>query len=214
LLAPPARIIDVGCATGDLLQGVRKRGNSNVLGIEPNRHAAELARRRCGIEVFNGMLEHARLPDLSVDVALLSHVIEHLPSPSGTMAELFRLLRPGGSIVLWLPNADSLAARVLREWWIGFDAPRHLHTFSVETLSRLLEQHGFAVQSVEHEWIGLEWSWALRLILHERLANPAIDRVLATLHPALTAMLSPISFAAARTGQAGRIRVIAVKRGL
>ena len=134
-LRPPARVIDVGCATGDLLQAVRAHGNPNVLGIEPSEHAAERARERWGIDVLNSTLEQACLPDASIDVAILSHTIEHLPSPSTTLSELRRVITPSGALILWLPNVESLAARLLGEWWIGYDAPRHFYGFTPDTLT-------------------------------------------------------------------------------
>ena len=77
---------------------------------------------------------------------------------------------------------------------MGYDAPRHLYTFTLATLTALLKRTGFAVREIQHEWIGLEWSWGLRL------------------HPALTAAFTPVSAAAAVARKAGRIRVIARRR--
>ncbi len=211
-LRPPARVIDVGCATGDLLQAVRAHGNPNVLGIEPSEHAAERARERWGIDVLNSTLEQACLPDASIDVAILSHTIEHLPSPSTTLSELRRVITPSGALILWLPNVESLAARLLGEWWIGHDAPRHFYGFTPDTLTRLLRLQGFQVRSITHEWIGLEWSWALRLIAQDRISDARLDKMLAALHPALTLALTPISAAAALMRRAGRIRVVAINQ--
>ena len=211
LLAPPRRVIDIGCATGELLQNIRAHGNEDILGIEPSAAAAGTARRRWGLEVVTGTLEMASLQTASVDTALLSHTIEHLPSPSRTLAELHRVVKPDGFVVLWLPNAGSLAARLLGGWWIGYDAPRHFYDFTPATLARMLRQRGFALQSIYHEWIGLEWSWALRLWLRERHPTSRLNWILAALHPALTAAFTPLSALAALAHQAGRIRVVATR---
>jgi SAM-dependent methyltransferase len=211
LLVPPKRVIDIGCATGELLQSIQVHGNDNLLGIEPSSIAAATARSRWGLEVVTGTLEAACLPDASVDTALLAHTIEHLPSPTRTLAELHRVIKPGGAVVLWLPNADSWAARVLGGWWIGYDAPRHLYDFTPGTLARLLRQNGFAVQSIDHEWIGLEWSWALRLRLRDRRPDSRLNGVLASLHPAMTALFTPVAAMAALAGHGGRIRVVAMR---
>ncbi len=211
-LAPPARVLDLGCATGDLLQAVRKRGNPNVLGIEPSVHAAAIARDCYGLDVRAGQLADVALPDASLDAVLMSHVIEHLPSPARTLAEIKRVLRPGGTLVLWLPNADSLAARVWGDAWMGYDAPRHLYTFTPATLTTLLQRTGFAVREIQHEWIGLEWSWGCRLRARERWDSEAAERLVAQLHPALTAAFTPLSAAAALARKAGRIRLIARRR--
>lgn len=211
LLAPPRRILEVGCGSGDLLQLVRELGNPDVIGIEPSRTAAEHARQRWGLDVIHGTLDDAQLPPASVDVALLQHVLEHVPSPSGTLATLARVLRPGGTLLLWLPNVDSWAARAWRSAWLGYDAPRHLYAFDLETLDTLLRRHGFRVTSVHHEWIGIEWSWGVRLALRRRRGGRGslLDRVLHRAHVPLTLVTTPVSLAAALAGQGGRVRVVA-----
>ncbi|HEX7103341.1 MAG TPA: class I SAM-dependent methyltransferase [Nitrolancea sp.] len=209
LLAPPRRVIDLGCATGELLHSIREHGNDNLLGIEPSAAAAQSARTRWGLEVITGTLEAARLPAASVDTALLAHTAEHLPSPSRTFAELHRVIRPGGAVVLWLPNAESWAARLLGDWWIGYDVPRHLYDFTPATLAFMLRQSGFAVQSLQHEWIGLEWSWALRLWLRNQRPDSRLNTLLASLHPIMTAAFTPPAALAALMHHGGRIRVVA-----
>jgi len=211
LLAPPARVLDLGCATGDLLQAIREHGNDHLIGIEPSERAAAIARSR-GLDVRTDDLRGTALPAASLDIALVSHVIEHLPSPSDALAELRRVVRPGGHLVIWLPNGDSLAARVWRDAWIGYDAPRHLYTFTPRTLRALLDRHGFAVERVRHEWVGLEWSWGLRLRVRQRWGDGTVDRALSLLHPLLTTVFTPISALAAARGRAGRIRVVARRR--
>jgi SAM-dependent methyltransferase len=161
------------------------------------------------MEVITGTLEDACLPAASIDTALLAHTAEHLPSPSRTFAELRRVVKPGGAVVLWLPNADSWAARLLGDWWIGYDAPRHLYDFTPATLARMLRQSGFALQSIRHEWIGLEWSWALRLRLRQRRPESRLNGILAALHPVLTAALTPPAALAVLAHRGGRIRVVA-----
>ena len=210
LLAPPRRVLELGCGSGDLLQLLRELGNPSVLGIEPSAAAAAHARQRWGLDVVDGTLEEARLPSRSFDAALAQHVLEHLPSPSATLAELARVLRPGGALVLWLPNAGSWSARVWGAAWMGYDAPRHLYTFDLETLRALLERHGFRVAAVRHEWVGIEWSWGLRLALRRRgHEGDALDRLLGRLHLLLAAAATPVSLAAALAGRSGRVRVVA-----
>lgn len=212
LLTPPARVMDLGCATGDLLQAIRARGNPHVIGIEPSPAAAKIARGRWGLDVRVGDLTTACLEDASGDVALLAHVIEHLPSPAATLDELRRVLTPHGALVLWLPNADSLAARWLGSSWMGWDAPRHLYAFTPRTIAALLDRHGFVVRQVRHEWIGLEFSWGLRLLARQRWGRGGVDRALGRLHPALTAAFTPLALLAAFARLSGRIRVVAFRR--
>jgi SAM-dependent methyltransferase len=208
LLGPPRRVLDVGCATGDLLLSIRREGNANVIGVEPGERAAAVARER-GLDVRLGMLEDAAFCDASFDTVILSHTLEHVRDPLATLREIGRVLTPGGALILWLPNADSIEARVLGRRWIGYDPPRHLTTFSIATLTRALEENGFRVTQVRHEAVGLEWAWGLRSWIRERA--PRVERAIAPLHPLLIVAGTPLAAIGALTKRSGRGRVTGVR---
>jgi SAM-dependent methyltransferase len=207
-LAAPRRVLDVGCATGDLLLAIREAGNPNVVGVEVGTTAASVARDR-GLDVHEAELDDVAFPDDSFDTAILSHTLEHVPDPLVTVREVRRILRPGGALILWLPNVESTEARVLGKHWIGYDPPRHLTTFGVSTLSTALWNAGLHVREVRHEAVGLEWAWALRLLVRERSARA--ERLLGRLHTLLIVAASPVAALSAIRHRSGRIRVIAVR---
>lgn len=205
-LGAPNRVLDIGCATGDLLLAIRRAGNPSVTGVEPVEAAVTAARAR-GLTVHHGAVEDARFPDAAFDTVILSHTLEHVRDPAATLREVRRILVPGGALILWLPNVESIEARLLRTWWIGYDAPRHLTTFGITTLTRSLEASGLRVERVTHEAVGVEWAWALRLWLRDRW--PATERVLRPLHPVTILVATPFAALGAITGRSGRVRVIA-----
>lgn len=143
----PGRLLDVGCATGVFLDGMRRLGWA-VQGVEPSAYAAGYARRRFGLEVFEGLLEEARLPEATFDAITMWDVLEHVHEPRPVLAELARLLRPGGLLVLSLPNPDSLEARLLGEHWLGWDLPRHLNLFRPTQLRVHLAHYGMPVERI------------------------------------------------------------------
>lgn len=206
--ARPARVLDVGCATGDLLLAIRDRGNPAVTGVEIGREAAEIARSR-GLPVFNGELAEAGFADESFDTVLASHTLEHVGDPLAFLQEVHRVLSPGGALLLWLPNADSYEATIFRRFWIGYDPPRHLTTFTVGTLGWTLQTAGFAVVDVHHEAVGLEWAWGVRLALREYI--PPAERLFSRVHPLLIVAFTPLAWFSSRRHKSGRIRVIARK---
>ncbi|NJM05091.1 class I SAM-dependent methyltransferase [Candidatus Gracilibacteria bacterium] len=143
----PGRILDVGCATGIFLDGMRRLG-WQVQGIEPTHSAAQYARTRFALDVFEGRLEDAQLPSGSFDAITLWDVLEHVHEPRPILAELARLLRPGGLLVLSLPNPDSLEAAFFGPHWLGWDLPRHLNLFRPLQLRHHLAQHGMPVAKI------------------------------------------------------------------
>ena len=138
---PDNLLIDVGCGRGDFLARMKSLG-WNVLGIEPDPVSSEIARTH-GIPVFNGSLEQARLAGDTADEISLNHVLEHVHDPLELLRECYSVLRPGGRLVLYLPNIESLGHRFFGRHWAGLDPPRHLFHFSPRSIDGLLRQSPF-----------------------------------------------------------------------
>lgn len=141
-------LLDIGCATGGFLLGMRNQGDWTLAGVEINPAVAALARERHGLDIFAGTLDKAGYPTASFDAVTLWGVFEHLHDPLQTLTEIRRILRPDGIVVISVPNLSSWNARLFGATWAGLDAPRHLYVFTPETLSALLTKAGFAV--IEH----------------------------------------------------------------
>lgn len=132
------RILDIGCAWGFFLDRCKQRG-WEVCGVELSHVEADYARRRFGLEVFNGALGDARFPGRHFDVVTLWHVFEHIHDPLATLAEIRRILKPGGVVVIAVPTPISAPDYV-------FDSvPLHLFYFNESTLVRALRLAGFRV---------------------------------------------------------------------
>lgn len=143
----PGRLLDIGCATGIFLDGMRRFG-WEVTGVEPTRSAATYAQERFGLDVFNGRLEDANLPTAHFDAITMWDVLEHVHEPRQIIAELARLLRPGGLLVLSMPNPTALEADLFGRFWAGWDLPRHLNLFKPTHLQRHLAEVGLDVQTI------------------------------------------------------------------
>jgi 2-polyprenyl-3-methyl-5-hydroxy-6-metoxy-1,4-benzoquinol methylase len=151
-LPPGRRFLDVGCATGRLLESMRGRG-WEVRGVDLCPESAAYAWSHRRVEVFAGTLHEARFDDASFQAVHFSHLIEHVPSPRALLSEVRRILEPEGWAVLTTPNVDGLQARLFRGLWRSAIAD-HLTLFSVRTLRRLLEDCGFRVLAIQ-TWGGL-----------------------------------------------------------
>jgi SAM-dependent methyltransferase len=136
------RILDVGCATGLFLNEMKQAGWHSV-GVELMAPAAAVARQRFDIEVFEGTLTQAAFAPSSFDVISFWDVLEHSFSPRKELQLAARLLRPGGTLALSVPNWDSFDRWLFGRHWQGLDAPRHLFVFAKNSLSHLLLEAGF-----------------------------------------------------------------------
>ncbi len=137
------RLLDVGCATGLFIHEAARQG-WQVEGVEFNSEVASYARVRLGLAVHHGTLESLNLPAESYDVITFWDVLEHTFSPSAVLRKAYRLLRPGGWVIILIPNSKSLDASLFGSYWNGFDVPRHLYVFSHEIMERLLQKAGFS----------------------------------------------------------------------
>lgn len=144
-LLPPqtGRVLDIGCGNGVFLREMQKRG-WQIIGLETNHQAAQVCQEMFGIErIFEGPLEKFSLSKESFNLVTFFHVLEHLPDPTQDLKKCFTLLRPGGTLVVNVPNASSLEAKLFWPNWYGLDIPRHLSQFRKTDLLKIIEKTGF-----------------------------------------------------------------------
>jgi SAM-dependent methyltransferase len=134
-------LLDVGCGAGTFMQGARRAG-WDAVGVEVSATAAEHNRAE-GFEVFNGELADARYPEGRFDVVVLSEVLEHVAEPREMLAEVLRVMRPGGLLWATTPNGRGFSARALGLKWSAVSPPEHLHLFSRGAVESLLDEVGF-----------------------------------------------------------------------
>jgi 2-polyprenyl-3-methyl-5-hydroxy-6-metoxy-1,4-benzoquinol methylase len=165
------RLLDVGCASGKFLRQMRAVG-WNVAGIEVDEPAAARA-RAVTPNVIVGDPAQVTLPDGAFDVITALHVIEHVPDPLGTLRNVLRWLAPGGVIVVEVPNAAGVGARIFGRYWCGYDLPRHLVHFTPQTMTAMVERAGGRVAAIRHRTKPRYISRSLKAWLgdHDHLAS-------------------------------------------
>jgi 2-polyprenyl-3-methyl-5-hydroxy-6-metoxy-1,4-benzoquinol methylase len=137
----PGTLLDVGCGSGAYASAMQARG-WNVRGTEFDPLAAHTATTTYGISVDVGELAAIAYPDSAFDAITARHVLEHVQEPVGFLAECWRILRPGGRLVVVTPNVDSLGHRHFAERWRGLEQPRHLFLYGSASLRALLGRIG------------------------------------------------------------------------
>jgi SAM-dependent methyltransferase len=140
------RLLDIGCATGVFLREMDRQTGWQVEGLEINEFAAAIAREKFQLEVFQGTLEEAAYPARHFEAVTMWDVLEHVHDPAATLAEIRRILKPGGVLVVRVPNYASLDRRLFGRYWAGLDAPRHLFVFDPPILTKWLGANGFGVR--------------------------------------------------------------------
>ncbi len=138
------RLLEVGSSRGELLAAARDRFDAT--GVEADLASSRVARER-GLVCRNGTLGDAGFDADRFDVAALYHTIEHLPSPSRTLIELHRIIRPGGLLVIETPNIATAWFTLLGSRWRQL-IPDHRYFFTPKTIDRMCRQTGFEIQEL------------------------------------------------------------------
>lgn len=135
------RLLDIGCGDGRMLRLMQELG-WYVEGVDFDPVAVENAKNK-GLKVRLGTLENQIYPDNHFDVITMSHLIEHVCDPLRLLLECYRILKPGGRLVVVTPNNGSWGHRIFRESWLHLDPPRHLYIFSLPSLRNIITKAGF-----------------------------------------------------------------------
>ena len=144
--------LDIGCATGLLLEHMQNRG-WKVHGAEICASSARYGIEKRRVDIFTGPVEEAPFAPQSFSLIHFTHLIEHVVDPRKLLARIRELLVPGGAAVIVTPNRKGLQARLLRRAWRSCIAD-HLNLFDKKGLKRILCEMGFHIEKTQ-TWGGL-----------------------------------------------------------
>lgn len=149
-----SRVLDIGCATGRRGAWLREHSQCQVVGVEIDPSMVAAARPRCD-DVHQADIEDLPAlpyPDESFDILIFGDVLEHLKDPERVLVYLQRYLRPGGRVLISLPNFLFLFVRIkvvlglFRYTEYGILDKTHLHFYTRVTAGELAENCGLAVR--------------------------------------------------------------------
>lgn len=144
---PVGKLLDIGCGVGDFLHVAENKG-WQCTGVEPSEEAREIARQRIkGDLLYSEDLE--QLPDQSFDLITMWHVLEHVDDLKWQVAQLQRLIKPNGRIVIAVPNYRSYDGRFYNAYWAAYDVPRHLNHFNKTVLTKIFKTSGLSLVSMD-----------------------------------------------------------------
>lgn len=167
------RALDVGCGSGGFLRALRAEAGVHVEGVDFNPRCAALADELHGVTVATGELAEQRYPDGAFDVVTSWHCLEHTYDPADELAEMARITRPGGWLVLEVPT-PSIWARVFRGRWLFLQAPTHLYHLRRPALVALLEAAGWRPERIERPWAPTEFAGSVVMALGLRGFAPRL----------------------------------------
>lgn len=143
--------LDMGCGSGLLLDSLKAEYRCETIGMDFDPRLVEAAAKRGHRAYMESEEGWAKIADASVDMVTMNHVFEHLYQPHRVLRQVLRVLKPGGALLIAVPNPAGYSAQTYKRDWFGLDSPRHIILYPPQTAANLLKECGFA----ETEVIGL-----------------------------------------------------------
>jgi len=206
--ARPGRGLDVGAGRGDLAAMLERRG-WRMTAIEPAAGAVAQLRAR-GIDALEGVLGTVALGSEQFDFAVFQHSLEHTPDPVGDLRLAAAALRPGGLVLVSVPNFGSWQRRAFAGSWYHLDLPRHRTHFTADALRRALAAAGFG----EARFARSSSAVGLPASVQYRLAGRCLfpDGMALRVATGLCALTLPVTWALDRiAGEGDTLHVVARK---
>ena len=163
-------LLDVGCGTGEFLN-LCKQSGWGTTGIEPSDTARKKASRNHEILIYQ---KQDHITNQQFDIITLWHVLEHVHDLENELRKLTFLLKKDGTIFIAVPNYNSPDAKRYKEYWAGYDVPRHLWHFSKDTVTRLLQK--FELRIIEIQPMKLDAYYVS--LLSEQYKNPKQRKII------------------------------------
>lgn len=149
-IQPSGHLLDIGCGVGQFLAEAKRQSGWTVVGLEPNKIAAETARRTVDCLVHDTTIDKAPLEVGSFNVITLFGVLEHVHDPRGVLQHVHRLLKPGGVLAAYVPNFHYLrlkdtgpVARFRTGRPSNLYPQEHLFQYTPSSVSQMLKLTGF-----------------------------------------------------------------------
>jgi 2-polyprenyl-3-methyl-5-hydroxy-6-metoxy-1,4-benzoquinol methylase len=159
--ADARNVLEFGCGEAPLGAALKKRQRVRVVGVELDRAAAAIARKRID-DVYEGdVREIVSILDERFDVIVGGDIVEHLDEPWSFLGDLRRICTPGGKLLLSLPNvahasiiADLLQGR-FDYVYMGLTCVGHLRFFTRRSIEEMLDIAGWEVVSMEPQSLAI-----------------------------------------------------------
>jgi 2-polyprenyl-3-methyl-5-hydroxy-6-metoxy-1,4-benzoquinol methylase len=142
-------VLDIGCGSGQFLARLASLGY-DCHGTELSEETARRAAAIPGVRLHVGPMDEKTYPPQSFDLISIWHVLEHLPDADEVVRWCRQWIRPGGFLMIAVPNISSWQAGLFHGAWFHLDPPRHLLHFDPASLHGILCAAGFQMLPVRH----------------------------------------------------------------
>lgn len=177
-LLASGRLLDIGCATGDLMEVAREDG-FDVYGLEVSPEGIRRCKDKFGEDRIRGShLKSGDFPREFFDVITLSDVFEHIPEPVVFLKNVYDILRPGGLLMISTPDTLSWTRRIMGRCWPHYKE-EHPYYYNASNINRLLSSHfDILISRPAYKYLTLDYCCSVAKTYHNNRFIDGINRIL------------------------------------
>jgi len=154
----PTPLLEIGPGTGSFMAWAKERGY-RVMGYDLAR--VDMHPDIKPDEIRIGPLDTCSFPPESFDIIVSHWVFEHLRNTRPIMEKVMTWLKPGGSVIISVPNSDCLDAKFFGDHWHHAVVPDHISQFTMTSLEKLMELHGLEIVKRQYDLLSFDTSMSL-----------------------------------------------------
>jgi ubiquinone/menaquinone biosynthesis C-methylase UbiE len=191
------KLLDIGTGPGYLLECAREVG-FDCRGTEISSESAEDAEKKFPGKIHSGNLREANYPDNFFDVVTMTDILEHLSNPPETLAEVRRILKPGGNLLIISPNSNSWTRKIFGKRWFQYKY-EHVYYFNRKSLKYLANSCNFSLLEFKNN--KKEFLVSYYGYYFQKYTFPFLGNILRSVFPVLPERIKSMSFSNPITGE-------------
>ena len=165
------KLLEIGCSYGKFLSEMKELG-WEVSGIELSPHAVTTGKTVFNLDLMQNDIDKVDLTPNSYDVIIMKMFLEHVYSPRTVLKKAAQWLKPGGQLIMVVPDISGFEARLFGNFFYSLHLPNHLYHFSPETVRDYLQKNGFKISRIAHHSTDRDFIKSIENALHE---NPSLS---------------------------------------
>lgn len=138
------KVLEIGCGDG-LKLAIYKKYGMETFGLEP--YGAKLTEEEKKLGIIRKSVGEVNY-DSEFDYIVLKEVLEHVPDQKQILEKCYKWLKPGGKLIITVPNVEGIWRKIFKENWFGYDVPRHLYNYNPKNIKFYLKKFGFKINRI------------------------------------------------------------------
>jgi SAM-dependent methyltransferase len=136
------RVLDIGCGNGEFISLLMRNG-FDAYGVEPSSQAPNYFLSSASGRIYNKNLGDCKFEDNYFDCIIMWQSLEHIHSLVDTLREIKRIIKPGGLMLVSVPNDNFFESKIFGTYYYNLEVPRHLYFFTRHSLTSLFKKNGY-----------------------------------------------------------------------